>query len=146
MTSSCHVMGHRLVAIVITMYLLRIPIQQHRTELKAHRNSPAGRFQFELWHWKNAAEGPMTYIRAHLGGSDRSENQMLHTVKYFKSRFGRLNSTLILCSLVVNCLKIHFKWWYVQCCWHHLNNLQHREPFKKNVEFSTLGGEPKILA
>ena len=50
----------------------------------------------------------MKHIRAHLGGSDRSENQMLHTVKYFKSRFGRLNSTLILCSLVVNSLKIHF--------------------------------------
>ena len=54
----------------------------------------------------------MTHIRAHLGGSDRSENQMLHTVKYFKSRFGRLNSTLIsyssLTCFVVNSLKIHF--------------------------------------
>ena len=145
MTSSCHVMGHRLVAIVITMYLLRIPIQQHRTELKAHRNSPAGRFQFELWHWKNAAERRGTNDTHKsssrwqwpVGKPDATYRQIFQ-VSFWPTQ---LNS-----HTLFTCLKIHFKWWYVQCCWHHLNNLQHREPFKKNVEFSTLGGEPKILA
>ena len=80
-------MRHRLVAIVITMYLLRIPIQQHRTEIQSIETTrPAdSNLSFGIERMQQR-ERPMTHIRAHLGGSDRSENQMLHTVKYFKSR------------------------------------------------------------